>query len=48
MKLLAALVGLAVSQLSNKCPKVELKQNFDPNMYLGTWYEMQRSANNNF
>jgi lipocalin len=43
MKLITslAIAGTAAAQLFSKCPNdVTLKQNFDPEKYLGTWYEM--------
>ena len=40
MKTIAGLAGLGAAQLFSYCPEVTLKQNFDVNKYLGTWYEM--------
>ena len=49
MKTIAGLAGLGAAQfLFSYCPEVTLKQNFDVNKYLGTWYEMSRSKKNKF
>ena len=41
--------AIAAYFLQNYCPTdVQLQDNFEVQKYLGTWYEMERSKNNEF